>query len=70
MAKITVPVHKGEVLTVTVADLTYEGNGVVKVDNYPVFVPYVLPGEQAEIKITKVTAKFAWAAVDQKSGPR
>ena len=34
MAKIIVPVHKGEVLTATVADLTYEGNGVVKVDNY------------------------------------
>lgn len=65
MAKITVPVHKGEVLTATVADLTYEGNGVVKVDNYPVFVPYVLPGEQAAIKITKVTAKFAWGELQQ-----
>ena len=65
MAKITVPVHKGEILTATVADLTYEGNGVVKVDNYPVFVPYVLPGEQAEIKITKVTAKFAWGELQQ-----
>lgn len=65
MAKINVPVHKGEVLTATVADLTYEGNGVIKVEGYPIFVPYVLPGEQAEIKVVKVTAKFAWGELQK-----
>ena len=68
MAKINVPVHKGEVLTATVADLTYEGNGVIKVEGYPIFVPYVLPGEQVEIKVVKVTTKFAWGELSRPCG--
>lgn len=65
MAKVNVPVHKGDVLTGTVTDLTYQGNGVIKVDHFPIFVPFVLPGEKAEIKITKVTANFAWGQLQE-----
>lgn len=65
MAKVNLPVHKGEILTATVADLSYEGNGVVKVDRYPIFVPYVLPGEEIELKVTKVTTNFAWGEMQK-----
>ena len=33
--KVNLPVHKGEVLDVTIMDLTYQGMGVAKVDNLP-----------------------------------
>lgn len=58
--KVKTPVYKKERLTATVVDLTYQGNGVVKVDHYPIFVPNTLPGEKVEIMVTKVTRNFAW----------
>ncbi|MDO4903308.1 MAG: 23S rRNA (uracil(1939)-C(5))-methyltransferase RlmD [Limosilactobacillus sp.] len=61
--KVNVPVHKNEEYQAAVMDLTYEGNGVVKIDDFPVFVPNALPGEEVTVKITKVTRNFAWGRV-------
>lgn len=61
--KVNIPVHKNEEHQATVVDLTYQGNGVVKIDDFPVFVPNALPGEQVTVKITKVTRNFAWGRV-------
>lgn len=58
--KLQLPVHKNEHRTGTVTDLTYEGNGVVKVDHYPIFIPNALPGETIEYVVTKVSKNFAW----------
>lgn len=60
MSKVQLPVHKGELLTGTISDLTYQGNGVLKVDHYPLFVPDALPGEEVEVRVTKVTNHFGW----------
>lgn len=51
--KRSAPVTKNEELTVLFEDLTHDGAGVAKVDGYPLFVPYALPGEKAIIKVTK-----------------
>ena len=61
--KVQVPVHKNNDYQGTVVDLTYQGNGVVKVDDFPVFVPNALPGEKVTIRVTKVTRNFAWGRV-------
>lgn len=61
--KVQLPVHKNERREATVEDLTYQGNGVVKVDHYPIFVPNALPGEIISLEITKVTKNFAWGRV-------
>lgn len=58
--KLQLPVHKNEHRTGTVTDLTYEGNGVIKVDHYPIFIPNALPGETIEYVVTKVSKNFAW----------
>jgi SAM-dependent methyltransferases related to tRNA (uracil-5-)-methyltransferase len=58
--KVNVPVHKNEEYQARVIDLTYEGNGVVKIDDFPVFVSNALPGEEVTVRITKVTRHFAW----------
>lgn len=61
--KIKTPVYKNDQITGKVVDLTYQGNGVVKIDHYPIFVPDTLPGEQVQVVITKVTRNFAWGKV-------
>ncbi len=53
----------GEILTVKVADLGYNGEGVVKIDGFPIFVPFVLPDELVKIKINYVTKDYAFATV-------
>ena len=73
MSKVQLPVHKNETVTGTVLDLTYQGNGVVKVDHYPIFVPNTLQGEEVTVKVTKVTKNFAWGkliSIEKKSPDR
>lgn len=60
MAKHTAPVKKNENLTLTIEDLTHEGNGVGKVNGYPLFIPYALPGEEAAVKVVKVKKNFGY----------
>ncbi|RLQ93859.1 23S rRNA (uracil(1939)-C(5))-methyltransferase RlmD [Falsibacillus albus] len=47
------PVQKNEYCDVGFEDLTHDGNGVAKVEGYPIFVPNSLPGEKGKIKIVK-----------------
>ncbi|PKR76722.1 23S rRNA (uracil(1939)-C(5))-methyltransferase RlmD [Halalkalibacillus sediminis] len=60
MAKTKAPVTKNEYIDVTFVDLTHEGQGVAKLDGYPIFVPYGLPGEKAQIKVVKVKKNLAF----------
>src|SRR5690625_5046293 len=55
-----VPVKKNEVITVDIEDLTHEGSGVGKVNGYPLFIPYALPGEQATVKVVKANKNFGY----------
>lgn len=48
-----------QILTVTVSDLDPFGQGVARHNGKAVFVPGVLPGEQAEILLTEEKSKFA-----------
>lgn len=61
MAKIQAPVQKGDIVHVTVADLTHEGKGVAKIDGYPLFIEGVLPGETGDIKVTKLNKGYGFA---------
>lgn len=63
MAKATAPIRKNDELTVEIIDLSYEGLGVAKVDNYPIFVTDALPGEKCLIHITKAQSRYAYAKV-------
>ncbi len=58
--KIAPPVQKNEYIDVVFEDLTHEGAGVAKVNGYPIFVQYGLPGEEAKIKVIKVKKNFAY----------
>ncbi|MGL2236834.1 23S rRNA (uracil(1939)-C(5))-methyltransferase RlmD [Oenococcus oeni] len=54
---------KNQELTGDVIDLTYEGLGVVKVDDFPVFIVNSLPGERIKFAITRVLNSYAFGRV-------
>lgn len=60
---LVAPVSKNEQLEMDIVDLSYEGLGVAKIDNYPVFVTNALPGERAVVRIIKVKKNFAFGKV-------
>lgn len=53
---------KGEQLTLACRDLTHDGRGVCKSDNFTLFVPGLLPGESGRVRITKL--KKNWGEAD------
>lgn len=57
---------KNQELEVTIIDLSHEGLGVAKVDNYPLFIENALPGEVAKVKIIKAGSKFGYARVTER----
>lgn len=58
--KKTQPVEKNQEYNVTIADLSYQGLGVAKIDNFPIFIENALPGEEIKVQITKVKHSFAF----------
>jgi tRNA/tmRNA/rRNA uracil-C5-methylase (TrmA/RlmC/RlmD family) len=61
----------GDKLTLTIHDIAFGGEGVGRIDDFVVFVPFVLPGEIVEAEITEVKKNFARAKLlrVEKSSP-
>ena len=61
----------GDKLTLTIHDIAFGGEGVGRVDDFVVFVPFVIPGEIVEVEITEVKKNFARAKLlrVEKSSP-
>ena len=51
----------GSRLTVTIQDIAFGGEGVARVDEFVIFVPFVVVGEEVEVEIIEVKKKFARA---------
>ncbi|KAB8130118.1 23S rRNA (uracil(1939)-C(5))-methyltransferase RlmD [Gracilibacillus oryzae] len=60
MAKSAPPVKKNEIIELHFEDITHEGAGVGKVNGFPLFVPYALPGEKAKVKVINVKKNFGF----------
>ncbi|UTH13409.1 23S rRNA (uracil(1939)-C(5))-methyltransferase RlmD [Macrococcus equipercicus] len=50
--------NKNDILTGHVIDYTHEGNGVIKFDGYPIFVPNTVKGEKVTVKVIKMSKGF------------
>lgn len=48
----------GDRLTLDITDLAFGGDGVGRQGDFVVFVPFVLPGERVEVKLTEVKKSF------------
>src|SRR5881409_411426 len=55
----------GSRLTVTIHDIAFGGEGVARVDDFVIFVPFVVVGEEVEVEIIEVKKKFARARLLQ-----
>ena len=55
------PLHIGDRLALTIDDIAFGGEGVGRVDDFVVFVPFVLVGEAVEVEIIEVKKHFARA---------
>jgi tRNA/tmRNA/rRNA uracil-C5-methylase (TrmA/RlmC/RlmD family) len=51
----------GERFDVAITDVAFGGEGVARVGEFVVFVPFVIPGEEARIEITEIKKNFARA---------
>ena len=60
---MSLPVSKNDRITVYIEDLTHDGNGVAKVDGYPLFIQGALPDETAEVHVMKTLKNYGFAKV-------
>lgn len=51
--------EKGKKYEIRIHDFSHNGEGVGRIDGIPVFVPGLLPGEKAQIRLTEVKKRFA-----------
>ena len=58
-----IPVKKNEEYIVDIIDNGYQGEGIAKIDNYIIFIPYALKGEKVKVKILKVTSSHAYGKI-------
>jgi 23S rRNA (uracil1939-C5)-methyltransferase len=56
-----VPLQIGDRLGLTINDIAFGGEGVGRVNDFVVFVPFVLVGESVEVEIFEVRKHFARA---------
>ena len=55
------PLKTGDQITLTIHDIAFGGEGVGRLDDFVVFVPFVLVGETVAAEITEVKKNFARA---------
>ncbi|MDE5601873.1 MAG: 23S rRNA (uracil(1939)-C(5))-methyltransferase RlmD, partial [Clostridia bacterium] len=53
----------GDIIQGTVSDFGSEGEGVIKLDGFPIFVPYAIKGEEVRARITFVKKSCAFGEV-------
>jgi tRNA/tmRNA/rRNA uracil-C5-methylase (TrmA/RlmC/RlmD family) len=59
----------GDRLTLTIGDIAFGGEGVARVEDFVVFVPFVALGESVEAEITEVKRRFARARLLRVTAP-
>src|ERR1022692_2498644 len=56
-----VPLAPGQTLNLKIDDIGFGGEGVGRVEDFVVFVPFVISGEEVEVEITEVRKSFGRA---------
>ena len=57
--------HKGERLELAITTLAFGGQGIGRLDNFVVFVDGAVPGDVAEVAVTRVKRSFAEARLER-----
>ncbi len=56
--------RRGEVLSLTIDDLAFGGEGVGRADGYVVFVPGGLPGDRLQVRLVQVRSRFGRGTIE------
>ena len=56
---------KNDLLQVKIETMGNAGEGIGKIDGYPLFVKDALPGDVAEVRLTKVKKTYAYARLER-----
>ena len=54
---------KNQVYEVDIIDDGFQGEGIAKIENFPIFIQGAIKGEKIEIKIVKVQSSFAYGKI-------
>ena len=54
-----------DIITGTIEKVIYGGNGLIRQDNFVIFVPGTLPGEKVRVKITQLKKSYAIAELSE-----
>ncbi len=57
--------QKNQIYTVKIEDIGADGEGIGKADGFPLFVKDALPGDIAEVRLTKVKKNYAFARLER-----
>jgi len=52
---------KNDIVTVTIEDMSHNGEGIGKADGYPLFIRHTIIGDKAEVKIMKAKKQYGYA---------
>lgn len=52
--------NKGQIVKLTIEDMSFEGQGIGRAEGIVVFVPGTVPGDLAEVEITKVKKNYCF----------
>jgi tRNA/tmRNA/rRNA uracil-C5-methylase (TrmA/RlmC/RlmD family) len=55
----------GEKILLTITDIAFGGEGVARIEDFVIFVPFVISGEEVEAEITEIKKRFARAKLVQ-----
>ena len=55
------PVKQGQKIDVFINDINSRGDGITRIQNFPIFVPKTKVGERLKVRIIKVGRRFAVA---------
>ena len=58
-------VKKNEEYIMDIISEGYEGEGVAKIENYPIFIKGAIIGEKVKVKIIKVNNKYAFGKIEE-----
>ena len=56
---------KNDIVTVTIEDISSEGEGIGKINGYPFFVKDAVIGDTARVRVTKVKKNYSFARLEE-----
>jgi len=57
--------QKNDVITVVAETLGTNGEGVARLNEYVIFIPYLMPGERATVRVLRVKDKIVYAKAEE-----